>query len=188
MNFNQALKVGQAGESVIAQWWRSIDYSVLPVYEKIIDNGKGPRLFPRGGLNIPDLIAPDLFVFKDTQALWVEAKTKSAFSEHRISGRELVTGIDLHHYGHYQKVEEVTPWPVWLLFLHLGGVAIGGNGPTPAGLFGGKLSELSQCEHHRHKGWGKGGMVYWSIDSLNVLATIDDLRNMYEPELAMVAD
>ncbi len=187
MNFNQALKVGQAGESVIAQWLRNSGFYVLPVYEKIIDNGKGPRVFPPGGLFVDNLIAPDLFVFNGGTAFWVEAKTKTAFSEHRISGR-LVTGIDLHHYEHYLKVQEVSPWPTILIFLQRGGVAVGGKNDTPSGLYMQTLEKLSQCENHRHENWGKGGMVYWAIDSLERKATIEDLRAMYEQELAMAAD
>lgn len=42
--------------------------------------------------------------------------------------------------------------------------------PSPSGLYGGDLSKLIACEHHRHSNWGKSGMVYWEIGSLTKLA------------------
>ena len=45
MNFSDTLKQGQLGESLIAKWLRRQGWSILPAYEKEIDNGKGPRLF-----------------------------------------------------------------------------------------------------------------------------------------------
>lgn len=174
MNFSETLKVGQAGESAIARWLRGRGCSVMPVYEKIIDTGKGPTLFmPRG-----KVIAPDLFVFRGPDAWWIEAKSKTAFSEHRISNH-WVTGIDLHHYEQYLIVNESTPWPVWLLFLQMGGQAKDAHwGNSPAGLFGGTLDRLKENENHRHANWGKTGMVYWSYESLALLATIEEVVSL----------
>lgn len=172
MNFNTQLRFGQAGESVIARWFRSRGYAVMPVYEKIIDSGKGPQLFLP---NDEALIAPDIFVFKTDNASWIEAKHKTAFSWHRITGR-WVTGIDLRHYNDYLKVEDSTPWPVWLLFLHEGGQAKDSPSDSPRGLFGGSLAYLRKNESHRSDNWGKSGMVYWSINSLRLIATLEEVQ------------
>lgn len=168
--FQDSLGYGEAGENLIARWMRSRGFAVLPIYEKIIDDGKGPRLY------LPDnvVIAPDFFVFRGQTCLWIEAKHKTAFTWHRIT-RRFVTGIDLHHYDHYCLVDEATPWPVWLLFLHDGGQAKDSPSNTPAGLFGRKLSRLRQCENHRHANWGRHGMVYWSIQSLHKLAELTEV-------------
>ena len=148
--FEEYLKMGVAGESLVAAWLRSRGNTVLPVYEKIIDSGKGPQLY------LPDkeLIAPDLFVFKHDKALWVEAKHKTAFTWHRIT-EKWVTGIDLRHYGHYLEVDKTTPWDVWLLFLHRGGQAKDSPPDSPAGLFGNTLEYLHRHENHRHENGGK---------------------------------
>lgn len=169
--FAKQLDWGQAGESAIARWLRKRGNTVLPVYEKIIDNGKGPRLF------MPDrvLIAPDLLVLRTQDAYWVEAKRKRAFTWHRIT-RQWVTGIDLHHYRDYCQVDECSPFPVWLLFLQEDGQAKDSPGNSPTGLFGNRLSILKRCVHHTHSNWGSSGMVYWDVSALRFLATLKDVE------------
>jgi len=165
--FKEQLKFGQIGEGKISQWLMDKGFSILPVYEKIIDSGKGPQLyFPNG----KKLIAPDMFIFKGNNAFWIEAKHKTAFSWHRISKR-WVTGIDLRHYTDYLEVDDNTEWPVVLFFLHRGGQAKDSPAESPQGLFGNKLSFLRKNESHRHQNWGNSGMVYWSIDKLKCYGT-----------------
>jgi len=172
MSFDESLRYGQAGETSIARWLRRRGNSVMPVYEKVIDSGKGPQLF------LPDtaLIAPDLFAFKGENAYWIEAKHKTAFAWHRISN-QWVTGIDLRHYEDYCKVDDSTPWPVWLMFLHDGGQAKDSPANSPSGLFGDTLDKLRTCEDHRHMNWGKSGMVYWAHASLRLLATLEEMKD-----------
>ncbi len=171
MAFKDRLEMGVAGESVIASWLRARGSTVLPVYEKIIDNGKGPQLY------LPDkeLIAPDFFVFRCDGAIWIEAKHKTAFTWHRNTQR-WVTGIDIKHYEHYLEVNRVTPWKVWLLFLHQGGQAKDSPPDSPAGLFGNTLDYLSEHENHRHSNWGRYGMVYWRYEDLKLLATLEEIH------------
>jgi len=169
--FAQTLEYGVAAESSIAQWLIGRGWSVLPVYEKLLDDHKGPQLYTSSG----SLIAPDLFVFNSHKVLWVEAKHKSAFTWHRITGR-WTTGIDLRHYQDYCQIAERTPWPVWLLFLHEEGQAKDSPEGSPTGLFGGSLAYLRQNENHRHDNWGKGGMVYWAHETLRLLATLEEIR------------
>lgn len=49
VTFEEKLKVGQIGESLIAQWLRLRGCHVMPVYEMEIGSGKGPRLFSATG-------------------------------------------------------------------------------------------------------------------------------------------
>lgn len=159
-----------AGETAIAEWLKGRGYSVLPVYEKVFDTGKGPQLYtPRTAL-----IAPDLLVYRGNKVLWIEAKHKTAFSWHRKTG-QWVTGIDLRHYADYCKVAAEAPWPVWLLFLHDGGQAKDSPANSPAGLFGNELAYLREHENHRHENWGNSGMVYWAIEHLRLLASPTEL-------------
>ena len=169
--FDESLDYGMAGESAISRWLRNRGHFVLPAYEKLIDNGKGPRVYgPR-----QRYISPDLLVWKTANALWVEAKHKTAFSWHRMT-QKWVTGVDLHHYDHYCKLDRIGPWPVWLLFLHDGGQAKDSPANSPAGLFGNHIHTLSLNENHRHDNWGNTGMVYWSIDNLIKMAESDEVR------------
>ena len=170
MTFDDKLAVGQAGESAIARWLRKRGYSIVPVYEKIMDTGKGPQLFTPTS----KLIAPDMFAFNGDKALWIEAKTKSAFAWHRISS-SWTTGIDLAHYEDYLMVDDLSPWPVWLLFLQRGGQAKDSPPNSPSGLFGNTLSRLRHTENHRHANWGPTGMVYWDIDALLLIAPLDEV-------------
>lgn len=166
--FNQQLSVGKVGESVIKQWLNSIGFSVLPVYEKMDSEYKGPQLFtPTGGQ-----IAPDMFVFRGEKCMWIEAKHKSAFSWHRITGR-WVTGIDLRHYLDYCKIDDDSPFPVWLLFLQRSGQAVDSPPNCPTGLFGNPLKYLRMHENHRHANHGKSGMVYWSVAHLQKIASLE---------------
>jgi len=163
-SFNDQLKIGQTAEGKIAQWFKNKGFTILPIYEKVIDTGKGPQLF------LPDttLIAPDMLIFKGEKTLWIEAKYKTAFSWHRIT-QKWVTGIDVKHYNDYLKVDDSTVWPVWIVFLHEGGQAKDSPQDSPRGLFGNSLSYLRINENHRHDNWGKSGMVYWAIDNLKLL-------------------
>lgn len=174
--FSESLAIGQLGESKIARYLISRGNSVVPVYEKEIDTGKGPRFFtPKG-----QVVAPDMLVL-GTSIVWVEAKHKSVFSWHRIT-RRWVTGIDLNHYEEYQRVARISRRPVWLLFLHRESrpdprdVALGCPTSCPVGLFAGNLAALVRKENHRHSGWGRHGMVYWAESTLKLIATLPELE------------
>jgi len=178
--FEQKLAFGKAGENLIANWLKRRGYSVLPVYEKEIGEGKGPQVFTASG----DFIAPDLLVFgrDSARVWWIEAKHKSAFTWHRVTSR-WVTGIDLKHYQNYLTVQKLSPWPVWLLFLQRDGQAKdtppGRVGPT--GLYGGSLTHLQDCENHRHGNWGNGGMVYWAVGVLTEIADLEQVLGLESP-------
>jgi hypothetical protein len=173
VSFSESLDYGQVGESLIARWMRRRGNFVLPVYEKEIDTGKGPRLFAPNGQRI----APDMLVFGGPLPKWVEAKHKTAFSWHRLTAR-WVTGIDLRHYQDYLLVDDETPFPVWLLFLQRGGHAKDSPVDSPSGLFGNSLSHLRENENHRHGNWGPSGMVYWAIKDLRKMATLEDVQGV----------
>lgn len=176
MSFQQALAIGKAGESQISRWLQSRGNYVLPVYEKEIQEYKGPVLFRPDGSQV---ICPDLLTLTKNGVAWIEAKHKSAFSYHRIT-KKWVTGIDLHHYEQYQSIARELPnIKVWLLFLHRIGF-LAKDTPegmtSPTGLYGGNLLELTKKENHRHGNWGKSGMVYWAHDSLMKLADMDEFE------------
>lgn len=169
MSFEQKLTYGKAGESRIANYFKSKGYSVLPIYEKEMTEFKGPTLF---GFDSSDIIAPDMLVFSESKCFWIEAKRKSAFSWHRNTGR-WTTGIDMHHYENYLQIaNKYSPWPVWLFFLHEDGTAkdTPQGKVSPTGLYAGELLNLRENENHRNERWGKHGMVYWAKESLKKLA------------------
>lgn len=169
----QEFQQGQAGETAIARWLRSRGRYVLPVYEKIIDDGKGPRLYAPNGR----LVAPDLVVMSELGMTWVEAKHKSGWTWHRKTGR-YTTGIDIRHYAHYLQVADGLGYPLWLMFLQAGEPTKDSpENATPAGLYGGDIQKLRHCENHRSDKWGSSGMVYWSIDALTFLANYNDVVN-----------
>lgn len=162
MSFSEQLRFGKVGESKIAVALKRCGFNVLPVYEKEVSEGKGPVLFVADGR---ELVLPDLLAFNSKKTIWVEAKHKTAFTKHRITG-DWVTGIDLHHYNDYLEVSKLSPWPVWLIFLHDGGQAKDSPPDSPSGVFGNNINILSQHEHHRHENHGKHGMVYWTVPPL----------------------
>lgn len=169
--FKQALEHGVIGESVIAQYWRRRGCSVLPAYEVEEGHYEGPRLYTPEG----KLIVPDMVVFRGREVWWLEAKHKTAFSHHRITNR-FVTGIDLPLYLDYCKIDDFSPWPVCVFFLHDGGQAKDSPPDSPSGLFGASLRYLRRNENHRHPNGGKRGMVYWDINKLKKYATLEEIE------------
>ena len=169
--FDQTLAMGRVGESAISRWLQGRGHAVFPAYEIEKGSGKGPQLFAASG----DLVLPDLLAFRAGRIRWFEAKHKTCFSWHRLTGR-WVTGIDLRHYGEYREVAERTATPVWLLFFHplaepaASDRAHGCPSECPTGLFGNDLAILARCENHRSDRHGRSGMVYWAHDSLRRLA------------------
>lgn len=173
--FASRLATGQLGESLIARWCMSRGNSLIPVYEKEIDSGKGPRFFSPEG----QFVAPDMFLLP--AMMFIEAKHKTVFSWHRATGK-WCTGIDLHHYADYQRVQAITGRPVWLLFLHRSStpdprdLQWGCPAECPVGLFGDDLRYLAENENHRHSNHGRHGMVYWAADTLKLLAPLETLE------------
>jgi len=172
VSFAANLEQGKAGESAIARWLIRRGASVLPVYEKIIDEGKGPQVFQIGR----SVIAPDLCVFGKAGVCWVEAKHKEAFTLWRKGGNVFETGIDRRHWRDYCTIRDSIGLPVWLLFLHRGGQAKD-SPPSPAGLFGSEIQDLRANVSHESELWGSSGMIYWTrtVDGgpLQLLAAYD---------------
>lgn len=179
MSFVQYLNHGKVGESIVAQWLRSRGYNVLPIYEKELDEKKGPALYACTG----SFVAPDMLVFRSGSLghdpggiRWIEAKTKSAFTWHRQT-EQWTTGIDKRLYRNYLQVMKLSPWPLWIMFLHLNGQAKDSE-PTPdTGLFGASLETLSEHIHHR---WPENddepGMIYWAYPGvLRKLVSLEEL-------------
>lgn len=154
-------------------------YLVLPAYEIERPQYKGPRVFSASG----NLVSPDLLVFKPGKVLWIEAKNKAAFTWYRIGGC-YQDGIDKHHWEDYLKLRGRIDWPVWLLFLHSPGRVAKDNPHgkiPPAGLFGGEILYLRECNPRPSDKHGKYGMVYWNITDLcpggKPIASWDELVN-----------
>jgi hypothetical protein len=177
--FEERLMLARRNENKISRWLASRErvLAMVNVYESESKNGFGPRVFTR----TDGYVSPDLLGFTVLGAIWFETKQKSVFTWHRITSC-WCTGIDLHHYEDYQRVEVETRCPVWLLFLHEQDQPHERDrhfclsSECPTGLFGGKLSYLKTKENHRHQNWGSKGMVYWAHETLTQFATIDEMR------------
>jgi hypothetical protein len=61
------------------------------------------------------------------------------------------------------------------MFLHKGGQAKDSPAESPAGLFGQEIGLLQKAENHRSANWGRSGMVYWAVDSLRLLAPLEEV-------------
>jgi len=178
LDFDQALKYGLIGEELVIQWLRSHDWCVLPAYVTPPGWTKGPRLYTPS----EEIIAPDLFLFnlEKHQACWVDVKRKKIFSKHNISG-DWNTGINWYHYCNYKLVEQVSGWPVWLLFLQ---EPQEDEGAPAAGLYGASLLALSKNIHHKWEIGEETRMVYWAPSALKFLASIEELKANFDCELS----
>lgn len=180
MFFEAQLKEGLAGESLIANWLKRKGWRVLPAYEVEQGHGKGPRLFTSYG----QLICPDLLIFNgQSHVKWIEAKTKSAFTWHRLSN-SWQTGLDRRHWRDYLKVQSISPFPIWILFLHKpNGCAK--DTPvgyvSPSGLFGNTIGILQKSVDHEHENHGTSGMVYWKLNALKKIASYYELDEQCQP-------
>lgn len=186
--FREKLQFGQVGESLIARYLRLRGWTILPAYEKEIDNGKGPRLFLPLWSEDADLITPDLQAMKNQQVKWIEAKHKNMATFFRKKWR-WQTGIDKHHYLDYLKVQDRTPtWPIWLLFLQEPPVETNAPpnvNPCPIGLFGCPITQPFSDEGTYIDKKGKScDMVYWGLSDgpiykkdLKQLATLESVLN-----------
>lgn len=181
MTFTDQLAFGQIGEGYIAKWLRGRGWNVLPVYEKEIDTGKGPRLFMSEFSARPELIAPDLLAIKGGSFVWVEAKRKTRFSWYG-KGKYWVTGIDHRHYVDYIQVQEELGVDVWLMLLHTESATWQTdidkrNAPEtcPVGLYGRTIKKLMLCISHDSEKYGPTGMVYWRDTDLIKLAELADV-------------
>jgi hypothetical protein len=185
--FREKLTFGQIGESLIARYLRLQGWTILPAYEKEIDNGKGPRLFLPLWAEDAELITPDLQAIKMQQVKWIEAKHKNMATFFRKKWR-WQTGIDKHHYLDYLKVQDRTPtWPIWLLFLQE--VPLETNAPPgvekcPTGLFGCPITQpfADEGSYYNYEKRRSYDMVYWGLSDgpchpkdLKRLATLEDV-------------
>ncbi len=177
--FADRLGCGQIAEGKIAKWLKSRGHSILPVYEKEIDTGKGPRIFRMSNT----LVAPDMLIFKGGgEILWGEAKRKTVFAWYSKRA-EWRTGIDINHYNDYLQVRHDYGLPLWLFFLHECSTPDAlslkwRNCPDecPTGLFGQEITLLAEHEGNRDDGQGHHGMVYWAHESLRLLAPLSEFR------------
>lgn len=191
MNSNN-WKNGRLGEDRISQHLRKLGYNVVPVYEKEIDDGKGPRVFMASCTNVDQLIAPDLFIIGIEDAkppngplfAWVEAKTKTRFSWYG-KGNYFVTGIDLRNFNDYCTLAEKTNVPIYLFFLHTqcdtsreDVYKWGAPATCPTGLFCRNIKFLSQPTNKSHisQQHGSSGMIYWRPDvHLKKIAELEEV-------------
>lgn len=161
MSFAENLSKGFAGESLISKWLVQKNYFVLPAYEIIIDQGKGPRLLSPNGR---PLICPDLMAIRGGAMLWIEAKTKTCWTLYRMNNT-LQTGIDKRHWLDYVSVYEQMNVDVWLMFLHKPEA-----NQNPSGLFGNTIEKLKVTWDHHSDRHGPSGMIYWQVDALKHIA------------------
>jgi hypothetical protein len=177
---------GRFGENVVARFLRARGCSILPIRD--IDMGelwKGPRLTGPEGM---ELVSTDWLVIEpEGKSCWIEVKTKARWSWHRYSST-WNTGIDQHYLDHYINIARRSSIPVRLVFVHLNDAPAisdrenGAPAHCPTGLFGGELLHLAQTVHHTHSNWGKGGMVYWAVDGLEQIATMEEIRTLLREE------
>ena len=176
-SFEANLKQGRLAEDRIIRWLRQRGNTVLPAYDVVGGEFKGPRLFT------PDreLILPDLLVWKRGRTCWIEAKNKGHFTWHRITGT-WQTGIDLHHWYDYLEVwaHFEKAWDVWLMFLHDSTCPsdddLEWNCPLfcPVGLYGNPIGQLKDIGRVDWR-WGNHGMIYWKCEDLRLLADLEDV-------------
>ena len=179
MCFESALSFGKTGEGFLAHYLIRSGFSVLPVYEIEQGQFKGPSVYTSAG----NFVAPDMMAFSSCAdfegetCFFVEAKTKSAFTLHRKTGR-FVTGISKRHFEDYIQVQSRSPFTIWIMFLQLNGGCAKDSPQGPTGLYGATVSRLMRNVNHE---WiaprDRDSMVYWAAESLSYFASLDDVKS-----------
>jgi hypothetical protein len=185
--FQQSLKVGVAGESVVSAWLQEHGFYIQPAYEKIgIGTFKGPRTFG------PDkaYVSPDLFCLRkeDNQAhgMYIEVKAKNHFTYYGMKKR-FETGIDVRLFRDYLELSDRVGLPVYLVFLHWTNEArpsdVSKWGAPPVvqgGLFWGSVAELDAIkrEGSMNQRSKDTAMYYWGRDELVHAASVEDVRHI----------
>lgn len=189
-NFNDAFAFGRIAESDVGRWLTLVmKWRHLPAYEVEIPSGKGPRFISSTG---EELVAPDLLSMKRERkkilVKWHEVKHKNRFTwRYTAKPPCWQTGIDLRHYLDYIKVQEDSGVDVYVLFLHIrsdpskSDLEHGSEPTCPTGLYGQSLTSLMTHEHHRdsyNNGRRDYPMVYWNVQDLERLATLEEVRTL----------
>lgn len=169
--FSKRLAFGLQGESVIEAWLVTSGYNVIPVTDGV-RNGRGPRILKPNGV----VTAPDFLTLNES-AQWQEVKTKSYFTFYRARGK-FQTGIDGTPWNEYVKANEENKTN--LLFLHLFDDPKSADPKCPmpecpTGLYGQSIDYLAGHIDHRSDSFGNGGMVFWNVDDLHKLASLEEL-------------
>lgn len=149
-DFQSQILYGKEAEMVFQEIFRYNGYSIMPVYEKVLQDYKGPRV----SLAFRDVIAPDLFVFGNGQEPhWVEVKRKESATWYYKGGYWCV-GIDKRLWNDYVVVDCESPFRVWLMFMLEGGISKDAppNMSSPEGFFGAPLEHLlKRLSHDPHE-------------------------------------
>jgi hypothetical protein len=190
---------GRNGEGLVRCFLMSkgrIIVEVGALGDKGLYGHHAPSLYvPKGGgyrLTAPDLLTINPFVTPSLWSrdniwefpfLWTEVKHKNTATFYRKwnnwEGR-WQTGIDRRLYPHYCQIDKDTQIPVWLLFLQRNdgpSNAPPGKPPCPTGLFGCPITQpySDDWKNDTYEKKGYQDMVYWGIEDLLQLATLEEV-------------
>lgn len=114
-NFERAVEVGRMGERLVARWFQSHNWGVIPSYDYTGSNGeKAPRLMFEAASHV----VPDLDLCRSGRRWWVEVKTYADAAENKRLGCK-VHGIKQRHFDDYVSVERESGTPVAIAILEL---------------------------------------------------------------------
>lgn len=162
LSFDQALQHAREHERAVGAWMVSRGWAILPIYEGIVGEDKGPRLLAATG----SLVVPDLLVSRGGFTCWVEVKWKARADFTRVTQRP-ETGIDGRLWLHYLEVQRITGIPVYLLFIQ----------DAERVVVAGSVSELAPLARTSPR-FGRHGGLFFGLDDLAHVCSLDDLRGV----------
>lgn len=162
VSFEDRLAQERKTEKLIAAWFMSRGWFILPVYDYSEQDKKAPKLTAFDVVN--SLVTPDLLIARDGDLKWVEIKRKTEAVFYR-KAKQWRTGIAKRLWRDYQDVEKLSGQEVWLVFIHE-------DRDEVVGAHIAKLTPIDQ-EHNLS---GYSNMVYFWLEEFKLIAKISDIR------------
>jgi hypothetical protein len=163
IEFELRLAQGAQWEQAVSDWLRKPGHgiSVLELF-KYRHNGQPPVFISIGDR----IITPDMQVIGGGSSIYLEVKSKRRFAKNPYTMKSM-TGIDLHHWKDYIRVQQESGIKVLIVFVHEETKEVRADFVDVLDRHPEK-DEVPKCRT------GRGGMVFWPHDAPQLIGRINE--------------
>lgn len=173
-NFDAQLERSRRdAEEPIKRWLQKSSAFILPAYNFSGDGAPKLEAFSDSdSLTLPDLLAARAGVM-----FWVEVKLKTMATKTYSLGDRLDTGLALRHWRDYLTVRDKTGCKLFLVFAHEKENIVTFDESI-------RLDTLSSRRIDDTVKMDRGGMIFWALEDLTVVASLSDVREGRRPAVS----